>query len=175
MRDELPLAPSSPPVAIDDQSSASAGGTGAPPEENAPNRAEPVTREYSGTGIRVLWYANRCIHAGECIRALPEVFDFKSRPWVRVRRASADEIADAVLRCPTGALHFERSDGGKPDIVAGDISVEIVPGGPYYLRGEIEIREEDGTLVRRDSRVALCRCGKSRRMPFCDNSHRAIR
>jgi uncharacterized Fe-S cluster protein YjdI len=174
MRDELPLAPTPAPV-VDDQSSASAGGTGAPPEENAPNRADKVTREYNGNGIRVLWYADRCIHAGECIRALPQVFDFRSRPWIRIQRASADAVADAVLRCPTGALHFERSDGGTPDgITPGNLTIELVPGGPYFVRGEVEVREEDGTLVRRDSRIALCRCGKSRRLPFCDNSHRAI-
>jgi uncharacterized Fe-S cluster protein YjdI len=172
MRDELPLAPT-PPVIVDDQASASSGGTGAPPEENAPNRADEVTRAYDGDGIRVLWYANRCIHTGECMRALPRVFNSRRRPWIRIERVAADAIAEAVLRCPTGALHFERSDGGKPDEVPGDVTVALVPNGPYFVRGEVEIREEDGTLVRRDSRIALCRCGKSRRVPFCDNSHRS--
>jgi uncharacterized Fe-S cluster protein YjdI len=174
MREELPLAPTPPPL-VDDQSSASAGGSGAPPEENARNRADRITREYNGDGIRVLWYANRCIHTGACMRGLPEVFNSRRRPWIRMQRAPADAIAETVLRCPTGALHFERSDGGDPDTVAGGVTIEIVPAGPYYVRGEVEIQEEDGTLIRRDSRIALCRCGKSLRMPFCDNSHRAIR
>ncbi|HEX7421656.1 MAG TPA: CDGSH iron-sulfur domain-containing protein [Thermoanaerobaculia bacterium] len=40
-------------------------------------------------------------------------------------------------------------------------------------RGDIEIVDDKGHLVRRDTRMAICRCGKSRHMPFCDNSHRA--
>jgi CDGSH-type Zn-finger protein len=42
------------------------------------------------------------------------------------------------------------------------------------ISGDVVVALEDGTEVVHDTRVALCRCGKSGNMPFCDNSHRAI-
>lgn len=157
-----------------DQRDASTGGAGAPPPPDAANRAATdLTREYSGRGIRVQWYAGRCIHTAECIRALPGVFDPRRRPWIDLTRGEADAVAEAVLRCPTGALHFERFDGGPQESVPAGVRVRPVPDGPLLLHGDVEIRDEHGALLRRDTRVALCRCGKSRHMPFCDNSHRA--
>ncbi len=158
-----------------DEADASAAGTGAPPDPGAANRApSDLTREYSGEGIRVRWYAGRCIHSAECIRALPQVFDPRRRPWVDVRAANADAIAAAILRCPTGALHFDRLDGGPPEVPAPEVHIQAVRDGPYYVRGTVEVRDEAGRLIRRDTRLALCRRGQSRHMPFCDNTHRAI-
>ena len=46
-----------------------------------------------------------------------------------------------------------------------------MPNGPFYLRGDFEIRRLDGPALRRDTRAALCRCGLSKNKPYCDNSH----
>src|SRR5690349_1067272 len=69
-----------------------------------------VERIYHNDQIAVSWEPQRCIHAGYCFRSLPHVFKPQERPWVDVNAASPDEIASAVMRCPTGALHFERLD-----------------------------------------------------------------
>jgi uncharacterized Fe-S cluster protein YjdI len=159
-----------------DEPDASAGGGGGPPPDDAANRApSDLTREYTGRGIRVEWYASRCIHVGECIRAMPRVFDSRRRPWVDLAfpEAEADAVAEAVMRCPTGALHFERLDGGPQEAAAPGVRATPIPKGPLYLRGDVEIFDEAGQLIRRDTRMAICRCGKSRHLPFCDNSHRA--
>lgn len=151
---------------------ASEGGTGAPPEPEASNRAPDLTREYRAAGITVLWYASRCIHSGNCVRALPRVFDPKRRPWVEPGAASADAIAHAVLRCPTGALHFVRHDGGAQE--EPDVPTTLTPirDGPLYVRGDVEARGLDGAPLRRDTRMALCRCGLAGQIPFCDNTCR---
>jgi CDGSH-type Zn-finger protein len=47
-----------------------------------------------------------------------------------------------------------------------------VPDGPLFLRGDIELKDGEGCTIRRDTRMALCRCGQSRNKPFCDNTHR---
>jgi uncharacterized Fe-S cluster protein YjdI len=159
-----------------DDAHAGAGGAGAPPPKDEPNRAPAdLTREYSGRGIRVQWYAGRCIHTGDCIRALPAVFDSRRRPWVDLSAAEAEAgaVAEAVLRCPTGALHFERTDGGPQERPDAPTHATPIPKGPLYLRGDIEIVYDNGQPIRRDTRMAICRCGKSRHQPFCDNSHRA--
>jgi len=160
---------------MSDEPDASAGGTGAPPPENAPNRVRAgLTREYSRPEIRVEWYASRCIHSAKCIRALPSAFDPNRRPWIDVGVADADALADAVMQCPTGALKFVRLDGGPQEPVPDTVQVLPFRNGPYLVRGAIDILDPATGKVQRETRVALCRCGQSRHMPFCDNTHRAI-
>lgn len=126
---------------------------------------------FESEAIVVTWSRARCIHAAECVRQLPEVFEPGRKPWVRPERAHADEVARVVARCPTGALHAERRDGGPPEAPAEKNVVYASRSGPLYLRGRIEVLHADGTRVVEDLRVALCRCGASRNKPFCDNSH----
>jgi uncharacterized Fe-S cluster protein YjdI/CDGSH-type Zn-finger protein len=145
----------------------------APPNPGQPNRAEPVTREYRTEQITVQWNAERCIHSGNCVRALPRVFAPTRRPWIDATAADADAIAAAVLRCPTGALHFVRNDDGAQE--TADVPTTVTPfrNGPLYVRGDIEVRGRDGKLLRRDTRAALCRCVLTHNAPFCDNTCRS--
>ena len=151
---------------------ASEGGAGAPPRPEEPNRAPDLTREYRTPDITVQWYAARCIHSANCVRALRDVFDPQRRPWIEPGAASPDAIADAVLRCPTGALHFVRHDGGHQESPDAPTSLTPIRNGPLYVRGDVEVRGLDGMPVRRDTRVSLCRCGLATQIPFCDNSCR---
>ena len=125
---------------------------------------------YTGTGITVTFEATRCIHAAECARGLPSVFDSRSRPWVNPDGAAADAIAATVLRCPSGALHVERQDGvtEAPDTIN---TAAPTVDGPTYLRGDLALIDADGNVALRDTRMALCRCGASQNKPFCDRSH----
>jgi uncharacterized Fe-S cluster protein YjdI len=74
-----------------------------------------VERVYRNEQVAVSWEPRRCIHTGYCFRGLPHVFKPLERPWVDVNAASPDKIAATVMRCPTGALHFERLDGGPQE------------------------------------------------------------
>jgi CDGSH-type Zn-finger protein len=103
---------------------------------------------------------------------LPTVFEPGRRPWVDATQASADAVARVTMRCPTGSLHFERHDGGSPEPVPGANTVLVSRNGPAYLRGDIELVDEQGSVRLRDTRVALCRCGLSGNRPLCDNAHR---
>ena len=132
-----------------------------------------VERTYRDERIAVYWEPGRCIHVANCINALPNVFDPMRRPWV-VLDADADEIAEAVMSCPTGALHFERFDGGEQEPLPERTSIMPYPNGPLFISGRIRIVDTDGNLVREDTRAALCRCGQSANKPFCDGTHRRI-
>jgi uncharacterized Fe-S cluster protein YjdI len=127
-------------------------------------------RKYSGSGIEVSYEAALCIHAKRCVLGLPDVFDPLKRPWIQPMNADADELVAVIERCPSGALHYERVAGGA-EIANGVDSVSLVARGPLYVRGDITLKLPDGTLVRHDTRLALCRCGHSKNKPYCDNSH----
>ena len=133
-------------------------------------RYKDVDKTYEADGISIRWQPQYCIHAGECFRGSPAVFDPKRRPWVIAEAATPDEIAETIRRCPTGALHFTRKDDGSQE---ADDEVTISPqkNGPLYIRGRVKIQARDGTVIREDIRMALCRCGASENKPFCDNSH----
>jgi uncharacterized Fe-S cluster protein YjdI len=129
-----------------------------------------VMREYPGEGITLLWNAARCIHSGNCVRGASQVFDPKRRPWIEATAASANDIAAVVLRCPSGALHFVRTDGGAEETPESPTTLTPVRNGPLYARGDLELHALDGTLIRRETRAALCRCGLTQATPACDNA-----
>jgi uncharacterized Fe-S cluster protein YjdI len=134
-----------------------------------------VARTYATDRIEVRWEPRLCVHIGECFQGLPDVFDPWSRPWVRPGAAGPDEIAEVVMRCPTGALHFRRlDDGPQEDELAGDVELAALPDGPMQVRGKIRLTDGAGRVLREDTRLALCRCGASRNKPFCDGTHKVI-
>jgi uncharacterized Fe-S cluster protein YjdI len=127
---------------------------------------------YRTDEIEVTFDPNRCIHAAACVSQLPEVFDSRARPWVRPAAAAPDRIAEVVSHCPTGALHARRLAGGPVEVPDEPATITVTRNGPLYVRGDVQVELADGTVVLRDLRVALCRCGKSGNQPFCDGSHR---
>ncbi|KPK82098.1 MAG: hypothetical protein AMS25_03785 [Gemmatimonas sp. SM23_52] len=127
--------------------------------------------EYKGKDVTVRYEVKRCTHAAECVRGLPQVFDPDRKPWVEPDAAAADQVAGVIMRCPTGALHFEREDGGPSEPVPADNTIDVAADGPLYARGEVEIVDGSGSIVLRDTRVAFCRCGASQNKPFCDGRH----
>jgi uncharacterized Fe-S cluster protein YjdI len=64
-------------------------------------------RRYTGHAIDVTFDARVCRHSGNCVRGLPQVFDAKKKPWIQPDGASAEAVAQAVARCPSGALQVE--------------------------------------------------------------------
>ncbi|WP_047868179.1 CDGSH iron-sulfur domain-containing protein [Nocardiopsis sp. RV163] len=51
--------------------------------------------------------------------------------------------------------------------------IVVTDDGPVLVYGPVDVETPDGTRVRSDRAVtALCVCGRSRRRPFCDTSHR---
>lgn len=79
--------------------------------------------------------------------------------------------------CPSGRLVICDNKTGKP--IEPDYEEEIVlledPSrgckGPIWVKGGIEIEDENGNILEKRNRVTLCRCGKSKNIPYCDSSH----
>ena len=128
---------------------------------------------YESEDLIVDYDVKRCIHAEECVHGLPEVFDTGRRPWIDPKRAATADLIRVIERCPTGALHYRRRQGGEDERAQATNTIRISADGPLYLKGHLRITLPGGggeTL--NETRVALCRCGQSKDKPFCDNSHR---
>jgi CDGSH-type Zn-finger protein len=68
---------------------------------------------------------------------------------------------------PSGPSDREPGRPADPGAV-----VTPYPDGPLLLRGDFVITTVDGEPIPAGRRtVALCRCGRSGRKPFCDGSH----
>jgi uncharacterized Fe-S cluster protein YjdI/CDGSH-type Zn-finger protein len=133
-----------------------------------------MVHSYADKEIVISYDPRRCIHAAECTHGLPAVFDNACRPWIMPSRARADEIAAVIAKCPSGALHFTRHNGGDAETPTEHTSITVTPGGPLYVRGLVHLQLADGSVILNDTRLALCRCGQSHNKPFCDNSHLGV-
>lgn len=130
---------------------------------------ESKLHRYESATAIVVWDGARCIHAAECVRSLPEVFAPDAKPWIRPAAADVPSLAEAINRCPSGALRLERRDDVPAMPVPPFNTCLVTPDGPNFLRGDVTLHLGNEPL--HDTRVALCRCGHSRNKPFCDNSH----
>ena len=137
-------------------------------------RDQPHIQERSSETITVTFEPGYCVHAAACLQMLPEVFNLAARPWIQPQQATADKVAETVMRCPSGALQFHRLDGGEDEAAPTSTTVGTVPNGPLALRGDLQFRRADGEIYRETARATLCRCGQSANKPFCDATHRRI-
>jgi len=64
-------------------------------------------QQYRSDRIIVRYDPDVCIHAAECVRGLPGVFDVTKKPWVHVHAATPEEIQRVIELCPSGALTYE--------------------------------------------------------------------
>lgn len=147
-----------------------------------------VYREYTNGEITIEWRSELCNHSGICINDLPAVFNMLSIPWVDPNGASTENIIKTVEDCPTGALAWRYNTKPKdtpkeeeyvpeesslpananPD---QEVQIALLPNGPIVLKGNISIKMEDGSIIKKKGIVSLCRCGLSKKMPWCDGAH----
>src|ERR1700686_4968378 len=95
-----------------------------------------VRKVYRGRDIEVSFDLDICVHIGECLRGQPEVFDLNRRPWILSDMADADEVAEIVRRCPSGALLYRRVDGGPQEEPDRPATVTPIRDGPLLGTGK---------------------------------------
>jgi hypothetical protein len=56
-----------------------------------------------------------------------------------------------------------------------EVRITAYPDGPYLVRGPVTLTDERGEEIElRRRTIALCRCGRSRILPFCDGTHKSV-
>jgi CDGSH-type Zn-finger protein/uncharacterized Fe-S cluster protein YjdI len=125
----------------------------------------PETR---GQNIAVRFDAKKCIHSRHCVLGRPDVF-VPNAPgeWIQPDAAPAEEVAAIARACPSGAITYERLDGGPAEALPAVNVVRVRENGPLAFNADVEM---DGEAM---TRATLCRCGASKNKPFCDGAHTA--
>jgi CDGSH-type Zn-finger protein len=129
-----------------------------------------------GLGVDLTWSEELCAIARFC-HAGEEAWGYADRSEDPAAREKAVRQACA---CPSGSLvAWDKASGAaiEPDF---EPSISLIEGprpgvsGPLWVKGGIPIVSADGFEYERRNRVTLCRCGRSKRKPFCDGSHLEI-
>jgi CDGSH-type Zn-finger protein/uncharacterized Fe-S cluster protein YjdI len=129
---------------------------------------------YEGADIDVTWNGALCIHVGECGRAVGDLFVGGRDPWCSPDVSALEDVIAVIERCPTGALSYALKDGTAPEMAPATNTGIVANNGPIYLTGDLQIDGATEATPGVATRVALCRCGKSKNKPFCDNTHEGI-
>ena len=130
------------------------------------------TKEYTNGAFTVVWEAEKCIHSTICVKGLPEVFQPKEKPWIKMHAFETDNIVNQVKQCPSGALSFYMNDEADKSSEHLETKVEVLENGPLLVYGTLELTHKDGKKEIKNKTTAFCRCGLSENKPFCDGAHR---
>ena len=137
-----------------------------PLAENTGEAADEASTE----DITVRFDTKRCIHARQCVLQAPTVFLANVEgPWLHPETVTAEYLVHVAQTCPSGAITYVRLDGGDEEAAPEVNVINVRENGPYAFRATLNIDEQ-----RCMYRATLCRCGKSKNKPFCDNTHREI-
>jgi len=123
--------------------------------------------EVRGKKVSIRFVARKCIHSRNCVLHRPDVFvPNVAGEWIHPDRATPEEIAAIAQSCPSGAISFERLDGGPAEAPPLVNVVRVRENGPLAFNAPLTIAGNESGL-----RATLCRCGASKNKPFCDGSH----
>ncbi len=124
-------------------------------------------KDYAGKKLRIQFDGERCIHARRCVLTLPKVFRANVEgDWIDPDGAPPDEVQAIARRCPSGAITVSALDGPSTEQASGKNVVSVIENGPLAIRGQFQLDGDEPTL-----RATLCRCGASKKKPYCDGSH----
>lgn len=128
---------------------------------------------YEGPGLIMEDVENLCALARFC--------HIGGNTWDLVDRSDDPEARELAIRgacnCPAGRLVVYDRETGEAIEDEYEPSIAILHdpamqgSGPIWVRGGVPIESADGSTYEVRNRVTLCRCGRSRNMPFCDAMH----
>lgn len=125
---------------------------------------------YEGKNITIIYDRYLCMGAGHCGK-LESVFRGKYKPDA----APVEKVIETIKKCPSGALSYALKDI-KHNNYYELTQVVIEKDGPYHCQGGVSmIDDQDSSeLVPSGDHYTLCRCGASKKKPFCDGAHKRI-
>ena len=121
-----------------------------------------------GRAVTVVFEGKRCIHARHCVLGAPDVFLANvAGPWIKPDGDTAENLLHTIRQCPSGALTYQRHDGGPEEKAPPVNLVRLRENGPLGVHADMTLKGK-GKL----QRATLCRCGASKNKPYCDSAHK---
>ncbi len=130
-----------------------------------------IVKEYTNGELTIVWKPKACIHAAECVKALPKVYNPNAKPWLKIENASSEELKEQIVKCPSGALSYYIDDEDNQEAVRLETKIEVLENGPLLVYGTLNVKGKDGKEEIKNKTTAFCRCGVSNNKPYCDGSH----
>lgn len=130
-----------------------------------------IIKEYSNGELTIVWKPKTCIHAAECVKALPKVYNPKARPWLKIENATTEELKAQIKKCPSGALSYYMNDEDNKEAETLETKVEVLENGALLVYGTLKVTDKDGNTETKNKTTAFCRCGHSNNKPYCDGAH----
>ena len=117
--------------------------------------------------VTVHFEARRCIHSRHCVLDAPTVFKANTPgEWIYPDTVDGEVLVGVASNCPSGAIRLTRQDGGAEEAAPPVNTIRLRENGPYAIHAPLTVAHQDDGF-----RATLCRCGQSRRKPWCDGSH----
>lgn len=132
-----------------------------------------IIKKYRKDNLTIIWQPHMCIHSGECVRRLPQVYDPKAKPWLKPENASVEALKEQINHCPSGALSFEL-EGENDAMPETSVRIVVKKNGPILAHGSLRVEYPEGRVEHKEKITAFCRCGASENKPFCDGSHNKV-
>jgi len=143
-------------------------------------KKEKVIR-YTNGEITVYWRPEKCVHSANCIIGNPRVFNTQKSPWITLSEANSDEVIETINTCPSRALLYRKNQSTPAlekvaEVPASEgAKIRILRNGPALISGNFVIRDANNQQIEIKTEIAaICRCGASKKKPFCDGNHTKI-
>ncbi len=142
----------------------------APAETRVGTTAAHGVHSATSQDLAIAFEPRVCMHARHCVLGAADVFHAKREgAWLRPERARVEDLVGVIKRCPSGALTYQRRDGGPQEAAPAINTARILENGPYAVSADLRIEGQEPRL-----RATLCRCGHSKNKPFCDGAHATV-
>ncbi|HEX4340501.1 MAG TPA: ferritin-like domain-containing protein [Polyangiaceae bacterium] len=136
-----------------------------------PESNEDGIETVRGKHVLLHFDSNRCIHSRHCVLGAPKVFRANVKgPWLDPDATTVESFVAVAHACPSGAITYDRVDGGPGEPIPDVNVLRLRENGPLGFTADLHIDGQPDRI-----RATLCRCGASKKKPFCDGSHNAIK
>lgn len=114
-----------------------------------------IIKEYKNGGLTIVWKPSSCIHAAECVKALPNVYNPKAKPWIAMENASNEELIDQIKKCPSGALSSYMNNEKPQENDIMETKVDVLENGPLIVHGTIQVKNSNGQIEEKQKATAF--------------------